>query len=55
LAEWAQAGIGPELLRIGLDAYDRMIGLHLAILPSTGRAGGTDSTVQALRGAADAL
>jgi hypothetical protein len=29
LAEWAQAGLGHELLRIGLDAYDRMIGLHL--------------------------
>ena len=26
LSEWAQAGIGPELLRIGLEAYDRMIG-----------------------------
>jgi hypothetical protein len=29
LTEWAQAGIGQELLRIGLDAYDRMIGLDL--------------------------
>jgi hypothetical protein len=32
LSEWAQAGIGPELLRIGLEAYDRMIGLELADL-----------------------
>lgn len=29
LAEWAKAGLGPELLRIGLAAYDRMIGLDL--------------------------
>jgi hypothetical protein len=29
LTEWAQAGIGSELLRIGLAAYDQMIGLHL--------------------------
>ena len=29
LAEWTQAGIGQKLLRIGLVAYDRMIGLDL--------------------------
>jgi hypothetical protein len=29
LDEWSQAGIGQELLRIGLLAYDRMIGLDL--------------------------
>jgi len=29
LAEWAQAGLGPELLRLGLAAYDQMIGLDL--------------------------
>jgi len=29
LTEWAQAGLGQELLRIGLEAYDRMIGLDL--------------------------
>ncbi|WP_214371487.1 IS5 family transposase, partial [Pseudonocardia sp. H11422] len=29
LAEWAEAGIGPQLLRIVLDAFDRMIGLNL--------------------------
>ena len=29
LDEWATAGLGPELLRIGLHAYDRMIGLDL--------------------------
>jgi hypothetical protein len=27
LVEWAEAGVGQGLLRIGLDAYDRMIGL----------------------------
>jgi hypothetical protein len=36
LSEWAQAGIGPELLRIGLEAYDRMIGLELADLSVDG-------------------
>ena len=36
LAEWAQAGIGSELLRIGLEAYDRMIGLELADLAVDG-------------------
>jgi hypothetical protein len=36
LSEWAQAGIGPELLRIGLEAYDRMIGLDLADLAVDG-------------------
>ena len=29
LAEWAEAGFAHELLRIGLEAYDRMIGLNL--------------------------
>jgi hypothetical protein len=29
LAEWARAGVGHELLRLGLLAYDRMIGLNL--------------------------
>jgi hypothetical protein len=36
LREWAQAGIGHELLRIGLEAYDRMIGLELADLAVDG-------------------
>jgi hypothetical protein len=36
LTEWAQAGIGQELLRIGLDAYDRMIGLDLTDLAVDG-------------------
>jgi Transposase DDE domain len=36
LTEWARAGIGPELLRIGLQAYDRMIGLELADLAVDG-------------------
>jgi hypothetical protein len=36
LTEWAQAGIGQELLRIGLAAYDRMIGLDLADLAVDG-------------------
>jgi hypothetical protein len=36
LTEWAQAGIGQELLRIGLDAYDRMIGLNLSDLAVDG-------------------
>lgn len=36
LSEWAQAGIGHELLRIGLEAYDRMIGLELADLAVDG-------------------
>lgn len=36
LSEWAQAGVGPELLRIGLEAYDRMIGLDLADLAVDG-------------------
>jgi hypothetical protein len=34
--EWAKAGIGCELLRIGLDAYDRMICLKLADLAVDG-------------------
>jgi hypothetical protein len=29
LAEWAQAGVGQELLRLGLAAYHQMIGLEL--------------------------
>jgi hypothetical protein len=29
LREWAEAGVGQELLRLGLVAYDRMIGLDL--------------------------
>ena len=29
LTEWAQAGLGQQLLQIGLEAYDRMIGLEL--------------------------
>jgi hypothetical protein len=29
LTEWAEAGLAQVLLRIGLDAYDRMIGLDL--------------------------
>ena len=29
LAQWAEAGLAQELLRIGLEAYDRMIGLNL--------------------------
>jgi hypothetical protein len=29
LAQWAKAGFAQELLRLGLDAYDRMIGLSL--------------------------
>ena len=29
LAQWAEAGFAQELLRLGLDAYDRMIGLSL--------------------------
>jgi hypothetical protein len=36
LTEWAQAGLGQELLRIGLAAYDRMIGLDLADLAVDG-------------------
>jgi hypothetical protein len=36
LSEWAQAGIGQELLRIGLEAYDRMIGLDLTDLAVDG-------------------
>jgi hypothetical protein len=36
LTEWAQAGTGPELLRIGLVASDRMIGLELADLAVDG-------------------
>jgi hypothetical protein len=28
LAEWAQAGVGQELLRLGLVAYHQMIGLE---------------------------
>lgn len=36
LSEWAQAGIGQELLRIGLAAYDRIIGLDLADLAVDG-------------------
>ena len=29
LTEWAQAGLGQQLLQIGLEAYDQMIGLEL--------------------------
>ena len=29
LRQWAQAGLAQELLRIGLEAYDQMIGLRL--------------------------
>jgi hypothetical protein len=36
LTEWAHAGISQELLRIGLEAYDRMIGLDLADLAVDG-------------------
>lgn len=34
LAEWAQAGHGPALLRVCLAAYDRMIALDLHDLAS---------------------
>lgn len=36
LREWAQAGLAQELLRIGLEAYDRMIGLNLGDLSVDG-------------------
>jgi hypothetical protein len=36
LTEWAQAGIGHELLHIGLDGHDRMIGLDLSDLAVDG-------------------
>jgi hypothetical protein len=36
LDQWAEAGLGQELLRIGLDAYDRMIGLELEDLSVDG-------------------
>ncbi len=37
LAQWAKAGFAQELLRLGLDAYDRMIGLSLDALAVDGR------------------
>jgi hypothetical protein len=37
LTEGTHAGIGPELLRIGLEAYDRISAWTLPILPSTGQ------------------
>jgi Transposase DDE domain len=36
LAEWAKAGVGQQLLRLGLDAYDRVIGLNLDDLAADG-------------------
>ena len=36
LRDWAEAGHGPALLRIGLAAYDRMIGLDLEDLSVDG-------------------
>lgn len=36
LAEWATVGVGPELLRLALAAYDRMLGLDLADLAVDG-------------------
>ena len=36
LAHWAEAGVGQQLLRLGLGAYDRMIGLDLEDLSVDG-------------------
>jgi hypothetical protein len=36
LAEWADAGVGEALLRLGLAAYDQMIGLDLDGLAADG-------------------
>ena len=36
LAEWAQAGHARQLVRLALDAYDRMLGLNLGGRPLRG-------------------
>jgi hypothetical protein len=36
LSEWAEAGLGRELLRLALAAYDRMLGLDLEDLAADG-------------------
>ncbi len=36
LRQWAEAGVAQELLRVGLVAYDRMIGLNLDDLSADG-------------------